>query len=70
MAALRSSLQAFYRMKMRIAPAAELLFVHRNTLISRLERAEAHLGRKVGDRTAETQAALLLHDLLGGHGSR
>lgn len=64
MADLRDTLRVFYATRMRIAPAADLLFVHRNTLISRLERIERVLGHSVADRTAETQAALVLHDLL------
>jgi DNA-binding PucR family transcriptional regulator len=64
MADLRDTLRTFFATRMRIAPAADLLFVHRNTLISRLERIERHLGHPVAARTAETQAALLLHDLL------
>jgi hypothetical protein len=57
---LRDTLQAFYAARMRVAPTAEQLFVHRNTLISRLTRIERLLGHSVAERTAETQAALLL----------
>jgi hypothetical protein len=60
LAELRDTLQAFYAARMRVAPAAEQLFVHRNTLISRLARIEKLLGHSVAERTAETQAALLL----------
>jgi hypothetical protein len=59
---LRDTLRAFFSTKMRIAPAAEQLFVHRNTLINRLERIERLLDHRVSERTAEVQAALLLHE--------
>jgi sugar diacid utilization regulator len=49
--------------RMRIAPAAERLFLHRNTLINRLERIQAVLGHSVVERPAETQAALVLAEL-------
>jgi DNA-binding PucR family transcriptional regulator len=48
---------------MRIAPAAERLFLHRNTLINRLERIQTILGHGVSERTAEIQAALVLDTL-------
>lgn len=54
----RNTLRAFFAAKMRIAPAAENLFVHRNTLIHRLGRIEEMLGHPVGERSAEVQAAL------------
>lgn len=61
---LRDTLRAFYAARMRVAPAAERLFLHRNTLINRLDRVEALLGHSVAERTAEVQAALLLHAVL------
>jgi hypothetical protein len=61
---LRDTLRAFYAARMRVAPAAEQLYVHRNTLINRLDRVEALLGHSVAERTAEVQAALLLYDVL------
>jgi hypothetical protein len=60
---LRDTLRAFFGTRMRVAPAAEQLFVHRNTFINRLERIERLLGHPVAERTAEVQAALLLHEL-------
>ena len=66
MADMRHTLRTFFDTRMRIAPAAELLFLHRNTLINRLERIQAVLGHSVADRPAETQAALVLADLFTG----
>lgn len=63
MADMRNTLQTFFATRMRIAPAAERLFLHRNTLINRLERIQAVLGHGVAERSAETQAALVLADL-------
>ena len=42
---------------------AAFWFLHRNTLINRLERIQAVLGRSVVERPAETQAALVLAEL-------
>jgi DNA-binding PucR family transcriptional regulator len=61
---LRDTLRAFYAARMRVAPAAEHLFLHRNTLINRLGRVEALLGHSVAERTAEVQAALRVHDAM------
>lgn len=58
-----NTLRTFFDTRMRIAPAAERLFLHRNTLINRLERIQAVLGHGVSERTAETQAALVLAEL-------
>lgn len=63
MAENRNALRAFFAARMRIAPAAEMLFVHRNTLIHRLGRIEAMLGHPLGERTAELQAALKLAEV-------
>ena len=63
MVTLRATLRAFFATRMRVAPTAELLFLHRNTLISRLDRVERLLGHRVSERTAEVQAALLLSEL-------
>jgi hypothetical protein len=60
MADMRNTLRTFFDTRMRIAPAAERLFLHRNTLINRLERIQAVLGHRVAERSAETQAALVL----------
>ncbi len=66
MADMRNTLRAFFDSRMRIAPAAELLHLHRNTLINRLERIEAVIGHCVAERSAQTQAALLLAELFAG----
>jgi hypothetical protein len=63
MADMRNTLRTFFDTRMRIAPAAERLFVHRNTLINRLERIQIALGHGIADRSAETQAALVLAEL-------
>ena len=63
MADMRNTLRVFFDTRMRIAPAAERLFLHRNTLINRLERLQAVLGHGVAERSAETQAALVLAEL-------
>jgi hypothetical protein len=63
MADMRNTLRTFFETRMRIAPAAERLFLHRNTLINRLERIQAVLQHGVAERTAETQAALVLAEL-------
>lgn len=57
---LRNTLRAFFSTKMRIAPAAERLFVHRNTLIHRLDRIERLIGHPLSERAAELQAALTI----------
>ena len=63
MADMRNTLRTFFDTRMRVAPAAERLFLHRNTLINRLERIQAVLGHGVAERSAETQAALVLAEL-------
>ncbi|MET0888247.1 MAG: helix-turn-helix domain-containing protein, partial [Mycetocola sp.] len=63
MADMRTTLRMFFDTRMRIAPAAERLFLHRNTLINRLERIQSILGHGVTERPAETQAALVLAEL-------
>ena len=67
MADMRNTLRTFFDTRMRIAPAAERLFLHRNTLINRLERIQAVLGHSVAERSAETQAALVLAELFTRH---
>ena len=67
MADMRGTLRTFFATRMRIAPAAERLFLHRNTLINRLERIQSLLGHSVTERTAETQAALVLAELFASH---
>ncbi|GAA4153966.1 helix-turn-helix domain-containing protein [Leifsonia shinshuensis] len=64
MAEMRDTLRVFFDTRMRIAPAAERLFLHRNTLINRLERIQALLGHGVAERSAETQAALAISELV------
>lgn len=61
---LRQTVGAFFASKMRMAPAAEKLYVHRNTMQARLNRVEQILGHALADRSLECQAALLLHGYL------
>lgn len=63
LAEMRNTLRAFFATRMRIAPAAELLFVHRNTLIRRLDRIEKLIGHPLSERNAEVQAALTVAEL-------
>lgn len=63
LADMRNTLQAFFATRMRIAPAAERLFIHRNTLIRRLERIEKLIGHPLSERNAEIQAALSIAEL-------
>ncbi|MGB3328412.1 MAG: helix-turn-helix domain-containing protein [Thermomicrobiales bacterium] len=62
-AEMRKTLRVFFATRMRIAPAAERLFIHRNTLIQRLERIENIIGHPLSERTAEVQAALSIAEL-------
>lgn len=48
-----------------LAAAAESLGVHRNTVLQRLRRAEARLGRPASERVAELHAALCVVQVLG-----
>jgi len=64
---MRNTLRTFFDTRMRIAPTAQRLFLHRNTLINRLERIQAVLGHAVAERPAETQAALVLAELFIRH---
>lgn len=68
MAEMRATIRALFEARMRIATAAESLHLHRNTLIHRLERIEAVLGHGIAERSAHTQAALLVLDLLQRRG--
>lgn len=60
MSEMRETLRAFFALRMRIAPAAEQLYLHRNTLINRLDRIEGILGHTLAERTPEVQAALAI----------
>ncbi|WP_068401251.1 PucR family transcriptional regulator [Kribbia dieselivorans] len=64
MAELRQTLRVYFAARMRIAPAAEQLFIHRNSLRDRLRRIEDILGYQLADRSADCQAALRLSDLI------
>ncbi|MFE1983635.1 PucR family transcriptional regulator [Streptomyces mirabilis] len=57
---LRQTLLSYLDQGGSIARAAEALYVHRNTVVYRLRRAEELLGRSVTDRTLETHTALRL----------
>ncbi len=62
-AEMRDTMRTFFAMRMRIAPSAEKLFLHRNSLINRLDRIERTLGHSLAERTPELQAALTIADL-------
>lgn len=57
---LRDTLAAFFAAGSRFAPAARTLGVHENTVAYRVRQAEAILGRPVGARRFELEAALRL----------
>ncbi|MER6958750.1 helix-turn-helix domain-containing protein [Streptomyces sp. NPDC000618] len=57
---LRQTLLSYLDHGGSIARAAEALYVHRNTVVYRLRRAEDLLGRSATDRTLETHTALRL----------
>ncbi|MFF3661057.1 PucR family transcriptional regulator [Streptomyces olivochromogenes] len=57
---LRQTLLSYLDHGGSIARAAEALYVHRNTVVYRLRRAEELLGRPTTDRTLETHTALRL----------
>lgn len=48
-----------------LATAAEVLGIHRNTVLQRLRRAEERIGRPAAERVAELHAALRLAHVLG-----
>lgn len=60
---LRHTLRVFFDAQMRVAPAADRLYIHRNTLRDRLRRIERMLGYRLAERSAECQAALQLSEL-------
>lgn len=59
----RETIRGFFDARMRVAPAAATLHIHRNTMIHRLERIERSLGFRLAERSAEVQAALLLSEV-------
>lgn len=63
-ARLRDTLRAYLANGESQVAAAHTLGVHHKTVAYRLRRAEQLLGRRVDERRAELEAALLLHDLL------
>ena len=62
---LRDTLRAFLAVGGRSKRAAEELYVHQNTVVYRVKRAEELLGRRVTDEPLELMCALLLADTLG-----
>ena len=62
---LRRTLRAYFGAQMRVAPAADALYIHRNSLRDRLRRIEQLLGYRIADRPAECQAALRLSEFIG-----
>lgn len=62
---LRETLRAFLAAGGRSLRAAKVLYVHQNTVVYRVKRAEELLGRRVNDEPLELMCALLLADTLG-----
>ncbi|MGU3293168.1 PucR family transcriptional regulator [Williamsia sp. M5A3_1d] len=61
----RATLLAVLDCRGSLAAAAELLAVHRNTVLQRVRRAEQKVGRPITERVVETHAALVLADIFG-----
>jgi DNA-binding PucR family transcriptional regulator len=62
---LRETLSAFLAVGGRSSRAAKELYVHQNTVVYRVKRAEELLGRRVNDEPLELMCALLLADTFG-----
>jgi DNA-binding PucR family transcriptional regulator len=62
---LRETLSAFLAAGGRSVRAAKELYVHQNTVVYRVKRAEELLGRRVSDEPLELMCALLLAETLG-----
>lgn len=60
---LRATLRAFLACGESHVRAAHVLGVHEKTVTYRVRQAEEKLGRRVGERRAELEAALLLHEV-------
>ena len=65
-ARLRDTVAAYLACGESHVGAAQRLFVHEKTVAYRVRQAEALLGRRVGDRRGELEAALLLHRAFDG----
>jgi hypothetical protein len=63
---LRETLAAYLACGESHVGAAQRLYVHQKTVAYRIRQAEGLLGRKVGERRAELEAALLVHRALAG----
>jgi hypothetical protein len=61
---LRRTVREVVRPRGGVAVAARVLRVHRNTVVQRIQRAEALRGRNLDERSNELHAALLLHGAL------
>jgi len=61
---LRETLTAYLGCGESHVGAAQQLFVHQKTVAYRIRQAEALLGRRIGDRRVELEAALLVHRAL------
>lgn len=61
---LRETLTAYLACGESHVGAAQRLFVHQKTVAYRIRQAEALLGRRIGDRRVELEAALLVHRAL------
>jgi DNA-binding PucR family transcriptional regulator len=65
---LRDTLLAYFQEGEHLRRTAERLGVHQNTVANRLRQCEQLLGRPLGVRRVELQAALLVAGWLGGTG--
>jgi DNA-binding PucR family transcriptional regulator len=63
---LRDTLAAYLACGESHVAAAKQLFVHQKTVAYRVRHAEQLLGRRVGERRAELEAALLLYRAFDG----
>ena len=64
-ARLRETLVAYLACGESHVGAAQRLYVHEKTVAYRVRQAEGLLGRRIGERRAELEAALLVHNALG-----
>jgi len=67
-ARLRETLVAYLACGESHVGAAQRLYVHEKTVAYRVRQAEGLLGRRIGERRAELEAALLVHNALGDGG--
>ncbi|MCX6399342.1 MAG: helix-turn-helix domain-containing protein [Propionibacteriales bacterium] len=64
-AKVRATLLAYYRANLLLAPAAEVLGIHKNTVRYRLQQAEELLGRPLTERRVKVEVALHCVEVYG-----